>query len=236
MLLNPKSRVLPREYNSQAVEQLWQKVVKVIPSLNFFKEGRFRFMLLSLYQIWNMRQVSIAARGGGAGSTAGGADNRRFKREVNRGKNKHKLRSRKQQKTAKMQRSSKESTASSAAASAAAASASSAAAAAPPPPPAAVPGEGWASSGKGGGRLPVPECYLSEMPLGFDPRMSERLGGDRRRFSSVPIALFRDNEDALLGLVRQYVPASGAALPNQTFAARMALQKWMIAKLVEEGG
>ena len=49
------------------------------------------------------------------------------------------------------------------------------------------------------------------------------------------VRLFKNNGSVLLALVRQHIPqlGFGQAFPAQKFKARMALQKWMVDRLMD---
>ena len=49
------------------------------------------------------------------------------------------------------------------------------------------------------------------------------------------VRLFKNNESVLLALVRQHIPqlGFGQVFPAQKFKARMALQKWMVDRLMD---
>jgi hypothetical protein len=55
ILLNPANRGLPENWNTQAGEQNFQEIVKYVGPLREMKRGRHRFVVMSLYMMWNMR-------------------------------------------------------------------------------------------------------------------------------------------------------------------------------------
>lgn len=203
-LLDPKKRCLPPGYNSEAVEQLWQQLVRRVNSLTFMGKERFTFMQLSLFQLWNMWRIATP-RGSGM-------DAQHFRRLLNGiGKEKHEERSKANLKAAEARRMRAE---------------GARAKAVPRPGPGAAK---LVPTFKG--RFPIPPVMLKHAPRGFLEELAQPMPRGRRRFAHVPVALFRDNYDELLAMVRTRVPDSGKAVPNQTFAAYLDLQRWMVEKL-----
>ena len=88
------------------------------------------------------------------------------------------------------------------------------------------------------GRLPIPPFMMTEMPNGYDPRLCELDDDGQRKYADVPVRWFKDNQEELLGLVRQHIHPIGFGRPPVAalFRARAAIQRWMIDKLEVEYG
>jgi hypothetical protein len=81
--------------------------------------------------------------------------------------------------------------------------------------------------------MAVPAEIKKAMPKGYEPRLCALDMDGRRKYTDVPVRWFSENEEHLLSLVRQHIPAQGFGSPPPVclFRAGLALQKWMLDKL-----
>ena len=74
---------------------------------------------------------------------------------------------------------------------------------------------------------------MNGMPDGFDPRLKTLNKHGGRLYTTIPTRLFRENVDELDALVKKFLDVEGQSSFDAKWAARQAVHKWTVDKLIE---
>lgn len=188
LFLNPNTRLFPEGWNSEAVEQNWQELVKMCPSLTYMTEGNFRFFLLSIIMMENMARAR----------TPSVQESRKASKRTldNLGQGKH-------SRNRELAHGKKKKT---------------------------------EPSKTVHGRLPIPPEFVADFPNGFDPRLAQKNQKGKRVYTHFDASIIRDGQDELIKLIRTFIPQQGFGRPPVAalFNCRMAMQKWLVSKVVAQ--